>query len=205
MISFGEGNIPSMAFNTGLPSELEEEIVLKASSPVSLGSSEADAVTFWMVVPPVEFPDGFTITVIDGEGGIHEKKTTKPVVIERNKQTVMKPFELVEESPDSLSPGIYHLSGEDYVYDRTTDQMNVYEAEGNAWVRFLLIPTLTMYEVGPIPVNVAAGATITSTVSTYVAGSETETIEGCSLIVRSIEAGIMTLVSDEGVRYVFRY
>ena len=204
-VSFGEGNIPSMTFDTDSPSELESEIVLKASTPVALGSSEAEAVMFWMVVPPIELPGGFTVTVIDSEGGIHEKKTTNPVSFVRNTQTVKKAFELVEETPASLSPGIYPLSGEEYVYEKTTDQINIYEAEGNAWARFLLIPNLTMYEIGPIPADATAGTTFTATVSSYVEGAETLTIEDCSLTVQSIESGIMTLVSDEGVRYVFRF
>ena len=205
MVSFGEDNIPSMVFDAESPLGLSSEIVLKTSSPVALRDSEADATMFWIVVPPVELPGGFTVTVIDSEGGIHEKKTTSPVTFERNKQTVKKAFELVEETPASLSPGIYPLSGENYVFNKTTDQMNVYEAEGNAWARFLLIPSLTMYEIGPIPVDATAGTTFPSTVSTFVAGVETETIENCNLTVQYISSGIMSLVSDEGVRYVFRF
>lgn len=205
IVSFGEDNIPSMVFDSDSPFEPSSEIVLKASSPVALGDSEEDAVMFWIVVPTVELPGGFTVTVIDGDGGIHEKKTTNSVTFERNTQVVKKAFELVEETPASLAPGIYPLSGEGYVFDKTTDQMNVYEAEGKAWARFLLIPTLTMYEIGPIPSDVTAGASFTSTVSTFVAGVETDTIENCNLTVQSVESGFMSLVSDEGVRYVFRY
>lgn len=204
-VSFGEGNIPVMEFDSDDPTKLESEIILKTSSPVALGSSESEAVVFWMVVPPRRFQEGFTITVIDSQGGVHEKKTTKDISIERNKQTLMTAFEVVEEAQDPLPSGIHPLSGEDYTYEKTTDQENIYEAEGKAWVRYLLIPTLTMYEIGPIPTDVVAGTTFVSNVKTFVNGYETGSLENCSLTVQSLESGMMNLVSDEGVRYVFRF
>ncbi|MBR1569318.1 MAG: hypothetical protein IJ651_01120 [Bacteroidales bacterium] len=204
-VSFGAGNVPSMVFDTSTPEQLKKTIVLKADSLVALGATEAEAVTFWMVVPPATLSGGFTITVIDSAGGIHEKKTTKSVTFERNKQITMKAFELQAEALAPAAQGIHPIEGPEYTFNKATDQVNIYEAEGKTWVRFLLVPTLTMYEIGPIPSGVAAGTTVTTTVSTYVDGVKTESQENCKLTVQSISAGIMNMVSDEGVRYVFRF
>lgn len=204
-VSFGAGNTPSMVFDTSTPSELNQDIVLKTETPVPLGSTEAEAVTFWIVVPPVNLPGGFTVTIIDSNGGIHEKATTNNITFERNHQTNMKAFQLQDEALAPLSPGIYPFTGSSYVFNKTTDQVSIYEAEGKTWVRFLLIPTLTMYEIGPIPSDVVAGTTVVASVATYVDGVKTENKENCKLTVQSIAAGIMNMVSDEGARYVFRF
>lgn len=204
-VSFGEGNIPAMKFDTGKPSDLDTKITLKTSDPVALGSSAADSVVFWIVVPPTTFTGGFTVTVIDSQGGEHVKSTTKLKKIERNKQTLMRAFEIAPEPLAPASAGIHSLSGDVYEYDKTTDQVNIYEVGDNAWVRFLLIPTLTMYEIGPIPLDATAGSSFTADVTTYVEGVETGTVENCLLTVQYIEDGMMSLVSDEGDRYVFRF
>lgn len=204
-VSFDTENIPSMTFDTDTPTELSQEIILNTETPVALGSTEADAVTFWMVVPPVSLTGGFTVTIIDSKGGIHEKSTGKSMTFERNHQTVMKAFQLQDEALAPLSPGIYPFTGSAYTYDKTSDQVNIYEAEGNTWVRFLLIPTLTLYEIGPIPSGVVAGTTIVASVSTYVNGVKTESKDNCKLTVQSLSAGMMNMVSDEGARYVFRF
>ena len=110
-----------------------------------------------------------------------------------------------EEPLVPLTSGIYPSTGSAYIFDKNTDQVNIYEANGNTWVRFLLIPTLTMYEIGPIPSDVAVGTTVVTSVSTYVNGVKTESRDNCNLTVRSLAAEIMNLVSDDGTRYVFRF
>lgn len=91
------------------------------------------------------------------------------------------------------------------MYNKLTDQVNIVEAEGNAWVRFLQIPTLTMYELGPIPLNAAAGDVVDATLAIYETGIQQGTPIERRLTVQSIDGGIMKMVSDEGDRYVFRF
>jgi hypothetical protein len=62
-----------------------------------------------------------------------------------------------------------------------------------------------MYEIGPIPQDVVAGTTITTNISTYVGGNIMESQDNVELTVQSLSGGMMNLVSDEGVRYVFRF
>lgn len=210
-ITFGSENIPAMAFDTTMPDQLEKEIVLTPASPVALPSSEADALVFWMVVPTVTLPGGFTVTVIDDKGGLHTKSTTKSFTFERNQRTSMKAFELKEsEVPAPLTigeMGAHPVAGTGYIYDKTQDQVNLYEQEGKVWARFLRIPTLRMYEIGPIPADVTAGTTITTNVDVYENGVKVagESSENCKLTVQSIAGGIINLVSDEGTRYAIRF
>lgn len=204
-LSFDSENIPSLTFDTGRPDDLRKEIVLKTTSPVALGGSPETAVSFWMVVPPMDFASGFTITIIDDKGGVHEKRTDKSFRIERSKLLTMKAFEVKNEAFAPLPQGIWPFSGTAYVFDKTTDQINISEAGREAWVRFLLIPTLTMHELGPIPTDAAVGTTFDATLATYVSGTQAKSPENCRLTVQSRQDGMMRLISDEGDRYVFRF
>lgn len=206
-ISFGDGGLPSLSFDTSDPALLHQEIVLTPATPVALGENEAAAVTFWMVVPPVTLPGGFTVTVVDSNGGLHQKSTAKPFTFTRNHQMPMKAFALTDDILPAPSLGIHPLSGESYVYSRGTDQVNIYESEGQAWARFLLTtPTsLVMHEMGPFPSDIAAGDRATIHYSVYENGVRTSVLEDCHVTVQSLAGGKMTLVSDEGMRFVFYY
>ncbi|MBR4739624.1 MAG: hypothetical protein IK074_00490, partial [Bacteroidales bacterium] len=186
---------------------LHPEIVLTTATPVALGENEAAAVTFWMVVPPVTLPDGFTVTVVDSNGGLHQKSTAKPFTFSRNQQMPMKAFALTDDILPAPSLGVHPLSGAGYVYSRGTDQVNIYESEGQAWARFLLsTPTsIVMHEMGPFPADIAAGDRAVINYSVYENGVRTSVLEGCDVIVQSIAGGKVTLVSDEGMRFVFYY
>lgn len=206
-ITLDGNNIPSLEFDTTNPEALSKELVLTTPSPVALGASAAEAVTFWMVVPPITFSGGFTVRVIDSQGGTHVQSTSKNIEIERSTQYQMAAFVL---TGDVLAPytasemGVYPVSGSGFAFNKETDQVNLYEAEGKVWARFLRIPTLTMYEIGPIPAGVTAGTTFSSSVKTYVDGAVTESLEG-SFTVQSLAGGMLNLVSDEGSRYAIRF
>ena len=61
-----------------------KSITLTCENAVELGATEAEATTFWIVVPPITFEEGFTITVTDADGGTYTKSTSKPTTINRN-------------------------------------------------------------------------------------------------------------------------
>ena len=91
----------------GIPSieladDAEDEITLTCDSPVELGSSVEESSCFWFVVPPVSFDQGFTISVNDGSGKHYEKRTTKPITIERNKLSKMSPLLFEELEPKEV-------------------------------------------------------------------------------------------------------
>lgn len=88
-VSFAEGS-PSIT----LDKTASGTITLKCESPVSLGSTKDDAVSFWMVVPPTDFTGGFTLTVTDPNDGTFVKTTTKDLSITRNGVLRISPIEV---------------------------------------------------------------------------------------------------------------
>ena len=90
--------IPSME----LADDATDVITLTCDSPVELASSAEESSCFWFVVPPVSFDQGFTISVKDGSGKYFEKKTTKPISIERNRLSKMSPLSFDELEPKEV-------------------------------------------------------------------------------------------------------
>ena len=203
-ISLGEGNVPTMVFDTEHPEELGKRIVLTAEEPVVLGTSSETAATFWMVVPPVTFTNGIKITIIDGNGGIITKSTSNSIAITRNTRKTMAAFSIQAVDVPTPAEGIYPFGGPAYAKE-VADQYNIYEYGGNAWVRLLVLSTLKMYELGPIPLTASAKDRLPDvTFTTYVEGVATSSVtSGC--VVRAYSGGVMDVVSDLGDRYVFRF
>lgn len=75
-----------------------QEITLTMTEPVRLGSAASDATTFWLVIPPVTFMEGFTVIVQDQGGRVFEKATTKSLCISRNTLTRMAAFQVTDDS-----------------------------------------------------------------------------------------------------------
>ena len=176
-----------------------ETVSLVCAEPVALGADAEHATAFWFVLPPTTFAEGFSITVEDSAGRFYEKVTTRRIEFHRSALKRMAAFQ-----PVSRGFGLYPASGEAFVYDPATDQMNVYEAAGNAWFRFLRTPGLKMYELGPIPLDQTSWE---NGISTQLVVSE-KGMEGepadYELSVRSYQGGILNLVSGTGDQFVIR-
>lgn len=191
----------------GLPaltmaSENVSETVTLICPDVTVGADSEHATAFWFVLPPTKFTKGFTVTVEDSAGHLYVKSTANSVDFsgKRSIVTRMTAFECV-----ALGFGLYPVFGEAYVYDPATDQMNIYEAEGQGWFRYL-VPELKVLQLGPIPLDVEAGATIenvTLTVSTAGVQDSSRAFE--TLTVRSFQNGTMTLASEAGDQFVIRF
>ena len=175
------------------------EVSLVCAEPVALGADAENATAFWFVLPPTTFAEGFTITVTDSEGNTYEKSTTRRLVLDRNKQNRMKAFELVQRGF-----GLYPASGEPYVYDPAADQMNIYEAEGKGWFRFL-VPPLKVYQLGPIPLDVAEGDTFDATLTVSSSGVEESSVLYENLTVRSFRGGTLKLATEAGDSFIIRF
>ena len=65
---------------------------------VVLGESAEDATIFWLVVPPTDFTQGFTLTVTDMNGDVFVKQTTIPLSIVRNGVLRIKAIEVDMDS-----------------------------------------------------------------------------------------------------------
>lgn len=175
-------------------------ITLVCADPIKVGADAEHATSFWMVLPPTKFDDGFTVTVEDSNGRCYMKSTSKEIEFTRSKLKRMKAFDCAV-----LEFGLYPVSGESFFYDPTTDQMNIYEAVGNAWFRFLRVPDLTMYELGPIALDQTEWENGISTQLVVwedgVAGLPVD----FDLSVLSYQGGILNLVSGNGDQFVLRF
>ena len=82
---------PSLTFQ----SASSESLRLECAAPVHLGSTAELATTFWFVVPPTEFMQGFNITVRTSNGLVFYKSTDIAYEIERNMLTRMAAVEVI--------------------------------------------------------------------------------------------------------------
>lgn len=96
--------------NTAIADDATTEITLVCDTPVALGATAEESKDFWLVVPPVTFSRGFTVT-ISGKGVAFEKSTENTVTIERNKLSKMAPIE-VELAPTQPRNVIYYTSSD---------------------------------------------------------------------------------------------
>ena len=89
-----------------LAEDAVDQISLVCDTPVTLSATAEESKDFWLVVPPVTFSKGFTVTV-SGYGGVFEKSTEKTVTIERNNLSKMSPIEVELSQPGNV---IYYTS-----------------------------------------------------------------------------------------------
>ena len=103
---------------------------------VELGADADNATIFWMVVPPTDFTDGFTLTVTDTNGDVFIKETHVPLEIARNGVLRIKAIE-VDMNSDGLS-----LTNIAPVNEKTNFETEVVEATRTATVT---MPTVTNF------------------------------------------------------------
>ena len=98
----GKGTIP-LAVGTApvitMADTATDEITLVCQNAVELNSSASDYTEFWLVVPPVEFTSGFTVTITDENGGTFTKSTSSKLVITRSNIKRMAPIEVEKATP----------------------------------------------------------------------------------------------------------
>ena len=82
-------------------------ILLNCEEPVELGTTRDDATIFWMVVPPTDFTDGFTLLVTDTNGDVFIKETHVPLTIARNGVLRIAPIEVELNSANLSIDDVY--------------------------------------------------------------------------------------------------
>ena len=108
------------------------------------------------------------------------------------------------DDPGTLTLGITDPTSVIWEYNKATDQMSLYEADNQLWVRFLRIPSLTMYEIGPIPSSATEGTHFQATTTVSTGGNVTST-DNQNFTVDTISGGLMKLVSDGGEEWTIRF
>lgn len=111
----------------------------------------------------------------------------------------------VTRNMDSYAAGIYLVGKEGYEYEPGKQQISIYSAEGNSWYRFLFPSTLMMYQVGPIPDTAVVGDSVNVLLETFTSGVETAQPAAFTLVIQSMEGGIMKLASADGDLFILRY
>ncbi len=91
--------VPTLTFEESAATE----IFIRFDTPVLLGDSEENATVFWLVIPPVTFSEGITLTVTDSEGGRFEKTASSSFTIERNTLSKMASLRIGPSVPGEVT------------------------------------------------------------------------------------------------------
>ena len=91
--------------------EATKELTLTCATPVTLGSTAETATTFWFVIPPTTFTNGFALTVTGRSNGSFEKTTSGSLEIKRNilKKSAALKVEIEDHQPTNT---IYYTSSD---------------------------------------------------------------------------------------------
>ncbi len=77
---------------TVMDNSATDAITIVCDPAVQLGADAEHYTDFWFVIPPVTFPGGFKITVMDDQGGIFERATSRSQTVVRNQMDWMYPL-----------------------------------------------------------------------------------------------------------------
>lgn len=197
------GDVPAMEFAA---EGRATAITLTAASPVAL--DDVTPTVFFMVLPPVTFSSGFTLTVTDDSGNTFVKVHEGSLTLARNNVYRMASLETVPVPPGApTAPGIYRnyrSGGVPYVYDPATDQVSVYEVESNVWVRYINLTTLRVFEIGPIASGVQEGDAVSATLTETLAGAAVSSGD-YTLEAIDITGGVLTLVDPSENYFILRF
>lgn len=73
---------------------MSDALTLDCGEGVKIGTTKETATSFYLVVPPTEFPGGFSVTITDTKGGTMTQTTEKAQEIKRNTVKSMAPFKV---------------------------------------------------------------------------------------------------------------
>lgn len=100
---------------TSMNTDATESITLDCGEGVTIGTTPENATSFWIVVPPTSFENGFEITITAVNGGTMTKSTSNEIVIKRNVIKPMTAFEVEIEKTIPYSQIFYTYSGDNGV------------------------------------------------------------------------------------------
>ena len=118
-VTVGLGQMPTITMDDTAIST----ITLVCDPPVLLGMTAEEYTDFWFVIPPTTFSSGFTVTVIDDQGGIFEKTTTNSLTVARSTVEWMSELE--------VTPGIANVNPAYHVADAVDLGLSVRWASWN--------------------------------------------------------------------------
>lgn len=112
------GGVPTVEMADGATSELMLDCWQsnRGGFP-TLSTDKEQPTTFWFVLPPTTFENGFTVTIYDTAGNAYTKSTTKSIAIERNIVQPMSAFDpaATDDTPGEEEPlSVYNTSYNGY-------------------------------------------------------------------------------------------
>lgn len=136
------GSTPTLSFRGNGTSTT---LTLTCETPVTLGTSSTDATVFWLVVPPITFTQGFTLTVTDSDNNAFTKSTSNSTTISRNSTYRMAALEVEMSSNPQVQNIVF----------------------ANDWVKSQLVSSFDANGDGEISTAEAAGVTSIGTLLRY--------------------------------------
>lgn len=110
------GQSPTLAMSD----DAKTSITLDCGEGVKIGATEETATAFWIVVPPITFEEGLTITIKEIDGKSFIKSTSNAVVVERNIIKPMAAFDVViEKIPNNQ---IWYTSTDGQIVEPYSDE-----------------------------------------------------------------------------------
>ena len=128
------GGTPSVAMN----SKATTVITLDCGEGVKLSTDVNNPTTFWIVVPPTTFEEGFTMSVTDVNGNVYEKVTNKSVAIKRNNIQPMAALKAEFNTEKPASNEIWYTTTDgkqlDLIEDRFGTTITSHKQRDDMWV-----------------------------------------------------------------------
>lgn len=111
-----------------------DRIRLYCDPPVALNASAEDYKEFWFVLPPVEFEDGFIITVNTSEGSYLVQEAPFDLEIKRNRMERMEPLEVIPNHTTEIK--INRISSNAGNYGFPVEDGGVTDSLGNVFFNY---------------------------------------------------------------------
>lgn len=198
----GKAETVKTAFQSGATGS----ITLTAASPVAIGSTGATATEFWFCIPPVEFEQGFTVTVKDDGGRETVFSTAKSIKVERAKMTRMEPVRFDLNGAAPTAPGIYFADGTTTAFSAPAWQLSCYRAGGQAWLRAIDLENMSAKVLGPVPAALKIGLVSSATLEEFAfATPENKTEKQLTLRVVAMGDHYVTFADGDNNYYVMRF
>lgn len=128
------GGTPSVAMN----SKATTVITLDCGEGIKLSTDVNNPTTFWIVVPPTTFEEGFTMSVTDVNGNVYEKVTNKSVAIKRNNIQPMVALKAEFNTEKPASNEIWYTTTDgkqlDLIEDRFGSTITSHKQRDDMWV-----------------------------------------------------------------------
>ena len=107
-ITSAYGGTPSVVMS----SSATTTITLDCGEGVKLSNDANNPTTFWFVVPPITFEEGFTMCVTDVQGNVFEKTTKRSFAVERNMIQPMAALEAEFKAAKPASNEIWYTTSD---------------------------------------------------------------------------------------------